>query len=436
MKNETLIQFNKSLFEVFPNLVTNEIGKKFLYMYNLNGMFGKTIKDFFELNKKCPNLIQFCTKNEFYIYCTDEETENYFYKVKKWGINIVKIKRGEVFFFEKETKTTKKEIQTNKLIKRGRKIVPKLQKIKIEEQCFNIKSKYKDFFMPKFDRATMNPPYDGNLHLKVLEGTINFADEIVNISPIRWLEDPLYKFKNASDFNKFQSILTHIVNIDKVSREDFYKIFGMSSSLNLGKYKLNASGGWNPNTFNTNEILNKTFSVMEEKKLNFIKDKIEHDKLDGWRVRILTRAPIETDRMTSESVKTRKTHLLHYKLSFVYKDGYTKDNVFWSKNRLPGAGNKTYEIGTPIHDSIKFDSEIEAVNFEKYTKTNFFKYIFSVEKTGDETPLYLPFMDNYKIEWTDKELCDYFGISGYISDTNAEKDSEWELILKKLEEYK
>lgn len=436
MKNETLIQFNKSLFEVFPNLVTNEIGKKFLYMYNLNGMFGKTIKDFFELNKKCPNLIQFCTKNEFYIYCTDEETENYFYEVKKWGINIVKIKRGEVFFFEKETKTTKKEIPTNKLIKKGRKIVPKLQKIKIEEQCFNIKSKYKDFFMPKFDRATMNPPYDGNLHLKVLEGTINFTDEIVNISPIRWLEDPLYKFKNASDFNKFQSILTHIVNIDKVSREDFYKIFGMSSSLNLGKYKLNASGGWNPNTFNTNEILNKTFSVMEEKKLKFIKDKIEHDKLDGWRVRILTRAPIETDRMTSESVKTRKTHLLHYKLSFVYNDGYTKDNVFWSKNRLPGAGNKTYEIGTPIHDSIKFDTEIEAVNFENYTKTNFFKYIFSVEKTGDETPLYLPFMDDYKTEWTDKKLCDYFGISGYISDTNAEQDSEWDLILKTLEEYK
>ena len=436
MKNETLIQFNKSLFEVFPNLVTNEIGKKFLYMYNLNGMFGKTIKDFFELNKKCPNLIQFCTKNEFYIYCTDEETENYFYEVKKWGINIIKIKRGEVFFFEKETKTTKKEIPTNKFIKKGRKIVPKLQKIKIEEQCFNIKSKYKDFFMPKFDRATMNPPYDGNLHLKVLEGTINFADEIVNISPIRWLEDPLYKFKNASDFNKFQSILTHIVNIDKVSREDFYKIFGMSSSLNLGKYKLNASGGWNPNTFNTNEILNKTFSVMEEKKLKFIKDKIEHDKLDGWRVRILTRAPIETDRMTSESVKTRKTHLLHYKLSFVYNDGYTKDNVFWSKNRLPGAGNKTYEIGTPIHDSIKFDTEIEAVNFENYTKTNFFKYIFSVEKTGDETPLYLPFMDDYKTEWTDKKLCDYFGISGYISDTNAEQDSEWDLILKTLEEYK
>ena len=45
-------------------------------------------------------------------------------------------------------------------------------------------------------------------------------------------------------------------------------------------------------------------------------------------------------------------------------------------------------------------------------------------------------MDDYKTEWTDKKLCDYFGISGYISDTNAVPDSEWELILKKMEEYK
>ena len=93
------------------------------------------------MNKKVPNLISFCTKNEFYIYCTDEETENYFYEVKKWGINIVEIKRGDVFFFEKKIKITEKEIPTNKYIKKGRKIVPKIQKIKIEEQCFKIKSK-------------------------------------------------------------------------------------------------------------------------------------------------------------------------------------------------------------------------------------------------------------------------------------------------------
>ena len=33
--------------------------------------------------------------------------------------------------------------------------------------------------MPKFDVAIMNPPYDGNLHLKILEAVIPVADKVV-----------------------------------------------------------------------------------------------------------------------------------------------------------------------------------------------------------------------------------------------------------------
>ena len=34
--------------------------------------------------------------------------------------------------------------------------------------------------MPKFDVAIMNPPYDKNLHLKILEKVIPIADEVVD----------------------------------------------------------------------------------------------------------------------------------------------------------------------------------------------------------------------------------------------------------------
>src|SRR5574344_2463190 len=37
--------------------------------------------------------------------------------------------------------------------------------------------------MPKFDVAIMNPPYDGNLHLKILEKVIPIAEKVVNVSP-------------------------------------------------------------------------------------------------------------------------------------------------------------------------------------------------------------------------------------------------------------
>lgn len=39
----------------------------------------------------------------------------------------------------------------------------------------------------KFDHVVMNPPYDGNLHLKVVQEAMKHSDDVVNLSPIRWL---------------------------------------------------------------------------------------------------------------------------------------------------------------------------------------------------------------------------------------------------------
>ena len=48
-----------------------------------------------------------------------------------------------------------------------------------------------------FDKIIMNPPYDGNLHLKILSKIISEYPEaeVVNLSPIRWLQDHLSEYK-------------------------------------------------------------------------------------------------------------------------------------------------------------------------------------------------------------------------------------------------
>lgn len=51
----------------------------------------------------------------------------------------------------------------------------------------------------KFDHIIMNPPYCRNLHLKILNEAICYSDDIVNLSPIRWLQDPLAERKRNSD---------------------------------------------------------------------------------------------------------------------------------------------------------------------------------------------------------------------------------------------
>ena len=48
---------------------------------------------------------------------------------------------------------------------------------------------------------------------------------------------------------------------------------------------------------------------------------------------------------------------------------------------------------------------------------------------------YCPFMQDYTKPWTNKRFCEYFGITGYISDTEAEPGSEWETILNSMKKY-
>ena len=54
--------------------------------------------------------------------------------------------------------------------------------------------------------------------IKILEKVIPVADKVVNISPVRWLQDPLAKYKKNSDYKKFEeSISKKIESLDVIS---------------------------------------------------------------------------------------------------------------------------------------------------------------------------------------------------------------------------
>lgn len=40
----------------------------------------------------------------------------------------------------------------------------------------------------------MNPPYKGYLHLEIITKVLPKGDKIVNLSPIRWIEETISKF--------------------------------------------------------------------------------------------------------------------------------------------------------------------------------------------------------------------------------------------------
>ena len=81
----------------------------------------------------------------------------------------------------------------------------------------------------KFDHIIMNPPYCKNLHLKILNEAIHHSDDIVNLSPIRWLQDPLAEYKRNSDFKKFKEIRERIESIDVIDAATSTRLFNIKS---------------------------------------------------------------------------------------------------------------------------------------------------------------------------------------------------------------
>ena len=116
-------------------------------------------------------------------------------------------------------------------------------------------------------KIIMNPPYNGNLHLKILQEAMKYGDEIVNLSPIRWLQDPLAEYKKNSDFKKFEDIRKRIEDIEEVPATEAQRLFGSAQYENLGIYTL-GKGGANisPKPF----ISQALFDKVKSKKIFFI----------------------------------------------------------------------------------------------------------------------------------------------------------------------
>lgn len=95
----------------------------------------------------------------------------------------------------------------------------------------------------KFDVAIMNPPYDRNLHLKILEAVIPYAEKVVNISPVRWLQDPFAPYSTRSDYCKFENTISKkIESLNIISTNDASKLFDAEFYSDLGIYVCGMGG--------------------------------------------------------------------------------------------------------------------------------------------------------------------------------------------------
>ena len=297
------------------------------------------------------------------------------------------------------------------------------------------------------DYILMNPPYDGNLHLKIVEQVLPMLKDdksiCVNLSPVRWLQDPLAKYKKGSDYNKFEdSISKHIASVDTIKAEVATGLFNVLFPQDLGIYMINKSGGF--------DYVNKPEDLFVNNILAFPlhwNDVMEENKVDGIRVKcqkLRNSGPSSNCTNLKSYTKPKDSYDLMYRhYCCVFIDGM-QDGKWWTE-----FGNKnkyTKPVGTPLMDSIKFNSYESAIRFEKSCKTAFMLYCNYISKVGVHTDFnFIPYLGStenprthkmgYESDWTNEDLCKVFGITGFISDTEAEPGSEWETILETMKPY-
>ena len=258
----------------------------------------------------------------------------------------------------------------------------------------------------KFDHIIMNPPYCRNLHLKILNEAICYSDDIVNLSPIRWLQDPLAECKRNSDFKKFENVREHIESIEVIPMTKSAELFNIRLNTDLGIYHVcNSEKHYND--------LRDKISIKIYKGCEFhLSDKLEHNKSDGWRVRLSDLRPLNAG--SNGAVGTAGYYyrftLLHPTKSWVYYNGYQND-LHWS-HFCGKTGCKHFNENDDLPLSIKFKSQCEADNFETSTKTKVYKYALSHMKMDQHTPFIgLPYLGDYTHTWTDKDMYEYFNLT-------------------------
>lgn len=265
----------------------------------------------------------------------------------------------------------------------------------------------------RFDFAIMNPPYDRNLHLKFLEKVIKVADKTVNISPVRWLQDPFAPYNKNSDYYKFEdSILKRIESLVIYSAKNATKFFGALFATNVGIYVCSDKGGFNYK--HVDPIIDKI--VKKTRESNWL----PFNQKDFYKRGCKQEKPYA---LNVACMRTKESDDKIYIMCRSYENQLKTQLM---KESSAGANGTHFE----------FNTEAERRNFYNCYVSDFMMWTYTWWKYDQHiTSVKIPYFGDYTEPWTNARFCEYFGITGFISDTEAEPGSEWETILETMKKY-
>lgn len=274
----------------------------------------------------------------------------------------------------------------DKIIKKFNLLPGRLETIAIKEikgvvilnernETFNyfLKRLKKDYGDEKMD-IIMNPPYDGNLHLKILENVIKTVDktpdtEVVCIAPDGWLTDPLVDFHTSTKY--FQEMRETVQNklcddIYSIDPDEFNKEFGASSFFGVSITHYKKGQNFDIDRYKIKDPL--TIKIMKKAhEMNSLMSKF-------------TRRP-EEDNELFVPVRRRTHHNPKYPFA---------------------------DYNSRAVDGIQFKTKEEAQNFIKSFDTWLYKWLDKFP-LGEWSPK-VPYLEDYTKPWTDDRLYELFDI--------------------------
>ena len=245
----------------------------------------------------------------------------------------------------------------------------------------------------KFDKIIMNPPYDGNLHLKILEQAISLLKDdgnCINLSPIG-LVQKYYTLGNTRILD-FSDIFDNEISITKIPIRRAMTIFHLDSlGQDLGLWEIRKS-------LKKTDISDLGKSLVDHIE---IVDKIKN-KMKGF--------------PSLKDVQVRYSQInTEFPLKFVYGLTLANHGGFGTSCYAPTSMNYETAIN-PIPGNhtvyICFESERERKNAHTFYTLMGMRFFYKEIGLSDTPYNVVGYMRGmFDREWTDKDFYEYFGIT-------------------------
>ena len=272
----------------------------------------------------------------------------------------------------------------------------------------------------KFDCVIMNPPYQKNLHLKILAEAIKHLKDddsmCVNLSPCEWLIDTLNEIKKNSAYKSYKTtILDYLENFTLIDAMTGNCLFNIGLMTDLGLY-----------------VCKKECNAIDASKIKWLKsNKQLFDKLINTSTRQFPEV-VKYDeakhiffvplKLIANPYRTTAFNICTSTFQWIVNGKLPNGNIWQTGIYKSKSMNESKQLY-----GLVFDNEEHAKNFYKSTYTRCFKYANMLVKRFNQNVnvTFLPWLGDainprtglkgYESEWTDEDFYQFFNI------TDAEK---------------